>query len=124
MESTALDSASLGALALFGKTAAALLLVLGLIFLCSWLLKRCALLRRLPAATPRLRVIASTAVGARERVVIVAVDDRQLLLGVAPGHITKLHELAAPGTFATALATQRDKAQSAPASAPREAPQP
>jgi flagellar protein FliO/FliZ len=110
MEST-VDSASLGALALFGKTAAALVVVLGLIFLCSWLVKRSDLLRRLPTTTQRLRIIASTAVGARERVVIVAVDDVQLVLGVTQGQITKLHELGKPTTFDAALNTQRDKLQ-------------
>jgi len=43
-----------------------------------------------------LRVVASLAVGQRERAVVVQVGDRQLLLGVAPGRVELLHELGAP----------------------------
>ena len=43
-----------------------------------------------------LRVVASLALGQRERAVVVQVGDRQLLLGVAPGRVALLHELGAP----------------------------
>ena len=41
-----------------------------------------------------LRVVASLTVGQRERAVVVQIGDRQLLLGVAPGRVALLHELA------------------------------
>ncbi len=43
-----------------------------------------------------LRVVASLAVGQRERAVVVQVGERQLLLGVAPGRVALLHELGVP----------------------------
>jgi flagellar protein FliO/FliZ len=42
------------------------------------------------------RVIASLQVGQRERVVVVQVGDRQVLLGVAPGRVGLIQELAEP----------------------------
>ena len=66
------------------------------------------LLKRLTAprgaASTMLRVISGTAVGTRERIVLVEVGETWLVLGVAPGQVTKLHELprqplpSAPGT--------------------------
>jgi flagellar protein FliO/FliZ len=47
-------------------------------------------------AAGSLRVVASLAVGQRERAVVVQVGDRQLLLGVAPGRVALLHELGNP----------------------------
>jgi flagellar protein FliO/FliZ len=72
----------------------ALLLVLGLILGLAWLL------RRLPGAGFRpsegLRVIASLQLGAKERAVVVEVGGQQLLLGVTPAGISRLHELPQP----------------------------
>lgn len=45
------------------------------------------------ATASLLRVISGAAVGARERVVVVEVGETWLVLGVAPGQVTKLHEL-------------------------------
>ncbi len=42
-----------------------------------------------------LHVIGATAVGPRERVVLVEIADRVLVLGVAPGRVTHLDSLAA-----------------------------
>ncbi|WP_441365679.1 flagellar biosynthetic protein FliO [Xanthomonas sp. SHU 199] len=72
----------------------ALLLVLGLILAMAWVLKR------LPGSGFRpaqgLRVVASLAVGAKERVVVVEVNGEQLLLGVSPGGVRTLHQLPEP----------------------------
>lgn len=72
----------------------ALLLVLGLILGLAWLL------RRLPGAGFRpsegLRVVASLQLGAKERAVVVEVGGQQLLLGVTPAGISRLHELPQP----------------------------
>jgi flagellar protein FliO/FliZ len=43
-----------------------------------------------------LRIIGGLHVGAKERLVVVQVGEEQLLLGVAPGRISKLHLLAKP----------------------------
>ncbi|SFH45124.1 flagellar biosynthetic protein FliO [Modicisalibacter xianhensis] len=81
-------------LATLGKTALALALVIGVILLCSALLKRVG-----PGRTGHnrhLKLVASTAVGQRERVVIVEVEGTWLVLGVGGGEVTRLHEMPAP----------------------------
>lgn len=81
-------------LAVLGKTALALGLVIAVIFACSYLL------RRINAGRGRgdrhLKLVTSTAVGPRERVVIVEVEGTWLVLGVGGGQVTALHELPAP----------------------------
>lgn len=77
-----------------GGTLLALLLVIALIVGLAWLLKK------LPGtglkSTSGLRVIASLAVGPRERVVIVDCGGQQLLLGVTQHGVTLLHTLPEP----------------------------
>jgi flagellar protein FliO/FliZ len=68
-----------------------LLAVLALLFASLWLLKRLSAPRG--AAAGLMRVIAGTAVGARERVVVLEVGSTWLVLGVAPGRVTALAEL-------------------------------
>lgn len=68
-----------------------LAIVLGLIVLASWLLRRFG---AGPAATGSLvRVVTAASVGPRERVVVVEVHDTWLVLGVAPGRVNTLHQL-------------------------------
>ncbi|WP_018917811.1 flagellar biosynthetic protein FliO [Vreelandella zhanjiangensis] len=81
-------------MAMLGKTAAALAFVIAMILLCTALLKRWQNVR--PQQGARLRVITSTPVGSRERVVVVEIEDTWLVLGVSGGRITKLHERPAP----------------------------
>ncbi|MCL7929289.1 flagellar biosynthetic protein FliO [Halomonas llamarensis] len=88
------SSDALIGMAALGKTAAALALVVATIFLCSALLKRWT--RQGSHQNVNLNVVGSTAVGNRERVVIVDVEGTWLVLGVGNGHISKLHELSAP----------------------------
>lgn len=56
-----------------------------------------------------LRVIAATTVGTRERVVVVEVADTWLVLGVAPGQITRLHQLPADKTSLAAQSQQTNQ---------------
>lgn len=88
------SSDALIGMAALGKTAAALALVVAVIFLCSALLKRWT--RQGSHQNVNLKVVGSTVVGNRERVVIVDVEGTWLVLGVGNGHISKLHELSAP----------------------------
>ncbi len=85
---------SLSGLAVLGKTALALALVIGLILLCSWLLRRLGAARL--GTGSHLRIVASQLLGPRERVVIVEVRDTWLVLGVTPTQVSRLHELPAP----------------------------
>lgn len=98
-QSTSIDALSgsgdaLIGMAVLGKTAAALALVIAIILLCTALLKRWQTVRHHHGA--RLRIVGSTAVGSRERIVVVEVEDTWLVLGVSGGRITKLHERDAP----------------------------
>ncbi|MBW3551280.1 MAG: flagellar biosynthetic protein FliO [Proteobacteria bacterium] len=97
-----------------GSAVLALLLVVALILALAWLA------RRMPGAVASsnksLRVVASLAVGQRERVMVVDVGGTQLLLGVGPGGTRTLHTLAeplpahdAPAPFAQLLAQQFGK---------------
>ncbi|WP_439889022.1 flagellar biosynthetic protein FliO [Pseudomonas sp. MBLB4123] len=71
-----------------------LLLVIGLIFLLAWLM------RRVQQITPRggqvIKILASQALGPRDRLVLVQVGQEQILLGLTPGRITPLHVMAEP----------------------------
>ena len=72
-----------------------LLLVIGLIFLLAWLM------RRVQQFGPRggqqvIKVVASQALGPRDRLVLVQVGGEQILLGLTPGRIAPLHVLKEP----------------------------
>ena len=75
------------------QAAAALALVLALIFLCGWIVRRFGL--RQSGSGQLLKVVSSTMVGQRERVVVVEVGGSWLVLGVAPGQVRALHTLPA-----------------------------
>lgn len=81
-------------LAVLGKTALALGLVIAVIFACSYLLRRISAGRG--RGDRHLKVVTSTAIGQRERVVVVEVEGTWLVLGVGGGQVTRLHELPAP----------------------------
>ncbi|MFD2189671.1 flagellar biosynthetic protein FliO [Pistricoccus aurantiacus] len=88
------SSDSLLGLAALGKVALSLALIIGLILLVSRLMRR---LRPGQAnAAKALKVVAGTAVGNRERVVIVEVANTWLVLGVGGGQVNKLHDMPAP----------------------------
>jgi flagellar protein FliO/FliZ len=77
-----------------GGTVFALVFVLGLIFALAWLAKR---MPGVAGGSNRaLRVVASLSLGPREKVVVVDVGGRQLLLGVGAGGTRTLHTLDAP----------------------------
>ncbi|MHA7115485.1 flagellar biosynthetic protein FliO [Pseudomonas promysalinigenes] len=71
-----------------------LLLVVGLIFFLTWLL------RRMQGAAPKggqvIEVIGSRAIGPRDRLLLVQVGKEQILIGHSPGSIEALHVLAEP----------------------------
>ncbi|HMV61924.1 MAG TPA: flagellar biosynthetic protein FliO [Zoogloea sp.] len=75
------------------QTLLALGAVIGLLFGTLHLLRRSGVARAGGAGL--LQVRAATAVGPRERVVLVEVAGKLLVLGVAPGRVTPLHTLDA-----------------------------
>jgi flagellar protein FliO/FliZ len=91
-----------------------MLVVLAVIGAVAWLVKRFA--PRSYSGAGVLRVVAGTAVGQRERVVVVEIASTWLVLGVAPGQVNLLHQLpraenapapaaapVGPGTFVAKL---------------------
>ncbi|WP_296217208.1 flagellar biosynthetic protein FliO [Pseudomonas sp. UBA2684] len=86
--------ASSGIAGQLGQLLLGLLLVIGLIFLLAWLM------RRVQQITPRggqvIKVLSSQALGPRDRLVLVQVGGEQILLGLTPGRITPLHVMAEP----------------------------
>lgn len=68
----------------------ALAATLALIAGAAWLMRR--LPQRAFGAPTLLKVISSVAVGTRERVVVVEAGDTWLVLGVAPGRVSALHQ--------------------------------
>jgi flagellar protein FliO/FliZ len=68
-----------------------LLLVLAAIAVVAWILKRINLPQN--AAGNALKVLSGVAVGQRERVVLIEVNDTWLVVGVAPGQVTALHTM-------------------------------
>ncbi len=76
------------------KTLLALGLVVALVVVSAWALRRVQGLA--PGGAGRIRVLAVVSVGARERLVVVEVGGEQLLIGVAPGQVRKVHVLAEP----------------------------
>lgn len=84
------QTSPLGAGSLF-QTAGGLLLILGVILGGAWLFKRYG---TLPMGGKGLvKVLGGVSVGARERVVLIEVENTRLLLGVAPGLVRTLHRL-------------------------------
>lgn len=107
------DISSLGAgsdaiygMAVLGKTFLSLAFIVLLILGLSYLLKR--LNRGSQGNSQFMRTVASTALGPRERVVIVEVDDTWLVLGVGGGQITKLHELPRPDSVQKTAGSPQD----------------
>jgi flagellar protein FliO/FliZ len=66
-------------------------LVLAVMAACAWLLRRFGGLQR--GGGGAIKIIGGSAVGQRERVVLVEVADTWLVIGVAPGHVTALHSM-------------------------------
>lgn len=67
-----------------------LAVVIALLFACLWLIRRLSAPRGGGAA---IKILGAAAVGPRERVVLVELGEQVLVLGVAPGSVTRLHDM-------------------------------
>lgn len=74
--------------ALFGLS-----VVVGLILACGWAARRFGMQQI--GGGRVIKVVSSVAVGQRERVVVVEIEGRWLVLGVASGSVQPLHQLPA-----------------------------
>lgn len=77
-----------------GQLTLAMVVVIAMIFACFWVVRR--LNNGTGLAKKHMKVVSSSMVGAKERVVIVEVKDTWLVLGVGNGNVNKLHELPKP----------------------------
>jgi flagellar protein FliO/FliZ len=68
-----------------------LVIVLGLFFLLVWVMKK--LNGGSVAGSGKMQVLGGLSLGMREKIVLLKVGNQQLILGVSPGHIEKLHVL-------------------------------
>ncbi|WP_454255329.1 flagellar biosynthetic protein FliO [Pseudomonas sp. Marseille-Q8238] len=71
-----------------------LLLVIGLIFVLAWVMRRVQQIG--PRSGQVIKLVASQALGPRDRLLLVEVGGEQLLLGLSAGRITPLHVLKEP----------------------------
>ena len=71
-----------------------LLVVLALIFVMGWLLRRVG--QGNFTGSRHLKIVASLALGTRERIALVQVGEQQLLLGITPNSINNLQTFAEP----------------------------
>lgn len=77
-----------------GQTIAWLIAVIGLAYGCAWVARRFGVrppLRR----TSLIKVVSSTALTSKEKVIVVEINDTWLVLGVAGGNIRTLHTMPA-----------------------------
>lgn len=71
-----------------------LLLVVGLILFAAWFFRRLGQFG--VTGNQAIRYLGGISVGQRERIVLIQVGETQLLIGVAPGRVEKLHKLDVP----------------------------
>lgn len=76
-----------------GQMLLGLLLVVGLILMLAWALRR---FNAVPGQTGKMRVVASLPLGTRERAVLVQVGEEQLLLGVSAQSVSLLARFDQP----------------------------
>lgn len=82
-----------GGLSSLGQVTGALLVVLAVVFIAAWMLRRLKLFSQRGAG--HLEVLGEISIGVKERAVLLKVGDKRVLVGVAPGSVTALHVLNA-----------------------------
>ncbi len=77
------------------KTAAMLFIVLGLLVLVLYLMKKFLFLRRESKGDLAIKVLSSLHLSAKERIEVIEISGERIVLGIAPGnirYITKLND--------------------------------
>lgn len=85
------------------RTLLSLLVVLGLLAGCLWLVRRGGWQGGLGKGPRPVQIETAVGLGDRRQLVIVAVEGRRLLLGVTPMHVSLVTELTGASSFAQAL---------------------
>jgi len=81
-----------------GKVVIFLLLIVGLILLLAWLVNKTQG-QRLGGGNAKLKMVAVLPLGMKEKIAVVQVGNKQLLVGITPQQITTLAELDEPLTL-------------------------
>ena len=76
------------------KLTAGLVAVVIAIFILAWLVKKFNLTQH--SSHGLIRIVAGLSIGTRDRIVLLQVGDEQILVGLTPGRIAKLHTLTQP----------------------------
>lgn len=76
------------------KLTAGLIAVVLAIFVLAWLVKKFNLTQQ--SAHGLIRIVAGLSIGTRDRIVLLQVGEEQILVGLTPGRISRLHTLAHP----------------------------
>lgn len=71
-----------------------LVIVIGLIYACAWVARRAGVGRAAHGGVP-MKVVGTLALGPRERILTVEVEDTWLIVGLTPGGMHTLHTLPA-----------------------------
>ncbi len=81
---------------------ASLLLVLAIFLFCVWVIRKTQ--HWVAAPAQQLKIVTALALGMREKLVLIQVGDKQVLLGVTPGRIDKILELTGDEQISTGIA--------------------
>jgi flagellar protein FliO/FliZ len=84
---------AIGGAASLAQAGLGLFAIIALILGMAWVARRAGLVRQ--ATGGAMKVVGSTMLGARQRLVLVEVGDTWLVLGVSPGEIRPLHTMTA-----------------------------
>jgi flagellar protein FliO/FliZ len=91
-------------------TAMGLLIVLGVMLGLAWIVRR--FLQAPGMGKGAIRVLGGVSLGARERAVLLSVDRRRILVGIAPGQVRTLADLGIDESMEASDADQADPASS------------
>ncbi|WP_373188191.1 flagellar biosynthetic protein FliO [Halopseudomonas sp.] len=94
MAQEAREGSQINIMAQLGQLALGLILVVGLIFLIGYVMRRTGPLA--PRGGQQIKLISSLPLGPRDRLILVDVGGKQLLLGASPGRINTLHAFDEP----------------------------
>ncbi len=76
------------------KLTGGLILIVALILVLAWLMKKFNLNQQ--SHSGLIKIIAGLSIGTRDRIVLLQIGEEQILVGLTPGRIEKLHTLAQP----------------------------
>ena len=90
-QATSSDAPGVSAIAML-QMLLSLILIVGILFACAYLLRKLNFGKHFGHTGP-LRVVGGLMISARERIILVEVEDTWLIVGVVPGQIKTLHTL-------------------------------